>query len=226
MIKAILVLAVLSYVYIRLITGIFVYQQDALKDQLASYLSTSQWANKRIILPFSTPESAEVGEALEFYTNTKRDPANRVELFNYWESPSALSDINRYASAAGVAPNKKQLSALLKDYPDEGGTIIWRYEGIYSSPRQGGNLQFQGWQYDVLNPGDIVILPLEFQLSSWIEARGIGMYFLGKNVKEVLQKKYVLDSIGTINQKIGSGSIAWQMMEIKKRSKYSDRPVH
>ena len=167
-------------------------------------------------MPFSTPESGEVGEALEFYINSKRDPTNRVELFNYWEPPSALGDINRYASAAGAAPTKKQLSALLKEYPDESGTIIWRYEGIYSSPRQGANPQFQGWQYDVLNPGDIVLLPLESQLSSWIEARGIGMYFLGKNVKEILQKQYVLDSIGMISQKIGSGSIAWQMMEIKK----------
>jgi len=61
-----------------------------------------------------------------------------------------------------------------------------------------------------------MLFPTESQLSSWIVARGIGMYFLGKNVKEVLQKKYVLDSIGLMNQKIGSGSIAWQMMEIKK----------
>jgi uncharacterized BrkB/YihY/UPF0761 family membrane protein len=50
----------------RMIVGILIYQQDALKDDLAKVLAERRWHQQHIILPFDHPNSAEIGVRINY----------------------------------------------------------------------------------------------------------------------------------------------------------------
>ena len=187
----------------RIYSGFFIYQQDALKDDLALYLARPEYLFRRYVLTFSEPNAAEVGERIKFFSNLKRPSSKNIDLFNFWELPMDINrSINRFNLSVGVPPPVDQLVAATNL---DNKFLIWKYsDGVTKWPNS-------MWSYDELRKGDLLLIPFSKNLPIWVHARGAGMYV--ENL--YLPKSLVLQPIGEVKKDLGSTTVGWKLYEVK-----------
>jgi len=193
------------FLIMRIFTGFFVYQQDALKDDLARYLADPKWDNRRFILTFTHPESLEVGQRLKFFFDRERQANNTKEVFNFWEPPGQnRQNSNRFVGSAGEVPSDMQLKEVAK----LSGPVIWQY-GSGSSTKN--TLISGSWGYSPLGVNDVFLLPISNQVPYWIKARGLGMYQMNFN-----DEGLGLKLIGSIERRLGSFLLGWRIFQVEQ----------
>jgi len=188
----------------RIYSGFFIYQQDALKDELAIYLAQPEFLSRRYVLTFSNPNAAEVGERIKFFSNLKRLPSKNIDLFNFWEPPSDLiKNINRFNLSVGVPPPIDQLAAVVNQ---DNKYLIWKYaDGAFKWPNS-------MWSYDELRQGDLLLFPYSKAMPRWVNARGAGMYAENQNLPQSLGLKFA----GEVKKELGRTTLGWQLFEVEK----------
>ena len=191
-------------VSIRLPVGFLIYQQDELKDQLALELSEPRWADKKFILPFNHPNSAEIGERIEYFSNLKRSDEHKLILFNFWEhNGNVIGNVSRFETSVGSPPVKGQLSEVAsKHYP----MVIWKF-GVSDNawPKS-------MWSYDQPKVGDILIVPYGQNIPSWVNARGIGLFRSSFEFPKDLETVEVAD----VSRQLYSLRFGWRLFVITK----------
>ena len=194
----------LLFLGMRIVSGFFIYQQDALKDQLASTLSLPDWGSQRFVLTFDHPNSAEIGERIKFFSNRLRKPDEILNLYNFWEAnPKRVLEFDRFKDSVGLPPSREQLvmAAQATNAP-----LIWKYgDGLNQWARSmwtGGNLQ----------SGDIILFPYGEGLPKWLHARGLGMYSATFYKPDSIE----VEEVNVIREKIGPYSIGWKFFRVIK----------
>jgi hypothetical protein len=203
--KFILILLLVSWVVfitMRGVSGFLIFQQDALKDDLVATLVEQEWNNKRFILPFNHPNSAEVGERIKWFANRKNISTGELNLFNFWELDSEkIKNIDRFKDSVGLAPERGQL--LLASQTDN-PYLIWRF----------GKSFFNGkptiWGMDNLRPNDIILFPYGENLPGWLHARGLGMYSPNLYKPDNIN----VAEVNLISRSIGNYTIGWKFYRV------------
>jgi len=196
----------LSFFSTRIIGGFFIYQQDSLKDELAKYLTSLNWENRRFILTFNHPNSAEVGERIKYFSNLERRDMKKINLFNFWEyGDKTLENIDRFSGSVGLPPKKAQLIEVSKNRDE---IVIWNFGS--DEGRKLGNI----WTYDYLRSGDAVLIPWGENIPNAYHARGIQMYtplpYFPENISYMEE--------GGVMRHFGKYGIGWKILRIKKNS--------
>ncbi len=203
-----------GYFFYRLLLGGSVYAFDALKDNLALYLSQPEFLQKRIVLPYDSPQSAEIGERLEFFIDAAREPADAVSIYNFWEPAfSDKENLNRFSTSAGVAPSQGMLAHLVGEPEYRAGTSIWRLggkESFYFS----GELNEDTWKHDYLRAGDLLLVQTGSAWYSRLKTRGLNMH--SKSPESFMRKAPVaLRHLGGVHQNVGPLWLGWDVFEVR-----------
>lgn len=206
----------------RLFVGFAVYAQDALKDDLALYLSSPDLYQQRMVLPLTHPDSAEVGERLKFFINRNRPEGQAVDLFNFWE-PAFVNrqNLQRFNSGAGIAPQTRQLAEVAQ-HPER--YIIWQFgtnpetyiklhkhtSGFEISPDWQPDMP---WRSGYLNRGDLILVPMGSHLFQNIRARGVAMY--STTVQDFLRSTPLqLTYMGGVQRGLQFASMSWNLFRV------------
>ena len=232
----------LPYFGYRLSVGIAIFSFDALKDDLAQELAKSEYIGKRVILPLTHPNSAEVGERLEYFINKKRSTVEQVNLYNFWEPPSpAHKNLDRFNGSAGIPPSPKQLEILARN-PER--FIIWKFgEDKYVEIDQKSDFRDYSdlrkfkpdavelysevkyptvWHFSFLRVGDLILVPSGTYLLNFMHARGIRMH--AQNIENFIKGIPVrVKRIGSIKRGVGFFWLGWDILEvesIKEKGEY------
>ncbi|MEJ3667467.1 hypothetical protein [Stutzerimonas stutzeri] len=203
-----------GYFVFRLLVGGSVFVFDALKDELALYLSQPEFLHKRIVLPFDSPQSAEIGERLEFFIDAAREPADAVLIYNFWEPAFAdKQNLARFSASAGVAPSQNMLTHLLGQPEYKTGTSIWRLgdkEAFYFS----GELNENAWSHDHLRVGDLLLVQTGSAWYSRLKTRGLSMH--SKTPESFTRKAPVaLRHLGGVHKDVGPLWLGWDLFEVQ-----------
>lgn len=196
---------VIYFVY-RIFFGIAIFYFDAIKDDLAQFMSNRNLIEKRVVLPFTHPESAEVGERLEFFINAVRPLNNKIDLYNFWEPPFLNRHyLQRFDTSAGMIPNKGQLNELAKN-PEK--FVIWNLNNINFFEKG------SSWRNEYLETGDLILVPVGSKILDKIHARGISMH--AKSPSEFLKSTPIeIESIGQVRRNLASLWLGWELFEVK-----------
>jgi len=190
---------------IRLPVGFLIYQQDELKDQLALRLSESRWVDKKFILPFNHPNSAEIGERIKYFSNLKRSDEQKLTLFNFWEHDKAvIRDISRFDTSVGVPPVRGQLEEVAAG----NNFVIWKY-GVGDK-----NWPKSMWSYDELNEGDLLLIPYGENIPQWVNSRGIAIFRSSFNFPKTIQ----VTELERVGHRWLSTELGWKILMVNKIS--------
>lgn len=211
---AVLALAWGGYFIYRLVLGGSIYAFDALKDDLALYLSRPEYLQKRIVLPFDSPQSAEIGERLEFFIDAKRDPADAVSIYNFWEPIFVdKGNLDRFSTSAGISPSQRKLVSLLDESTYLSETSVWRLGGkgtFYFS----GELNEDTWVHDYLSVGDLIVVQTGSAWYSRLQARGLNMH--SKSPESFKRSAPVaLRHVGGVHRDVGFFWLGWDIFEVQ-----------
>lgn len=196
-----------KYIGERIINGFLIYQQDELKDDLVSLLAEPKWLNKRFVLVFNHPNSAEIGERIKFFSDRVRPVETPINLFNFWEvDDQVITSLNRFEGAVGNSPKYSQLYDAQQSYMQNKGTvIIWKLgKGANPDPSL-------PWGYSTLRSGDVLIVPYSTNMPNWTRARGLGMYSSSFHPPNGITAK----ESGVIGRKFGPWFIGWKIFVIE-----------
>jgi hypothetical protein len=196
----------------RIINGILIYQQDALKDDLAKVLAEPRWHHQHIILPFDHPNSAEIGFRLNYFTNQLTDNHSSIQLYYFWEpNRKSLSNIARFENSVGIAPKRTQLiEVAIHSNQDQRAIPIWKFSTENS---QDPSLP---WEYDYLKPGDYLLLPFGMNIPRWSHARGLSIYNENHYIKYALPEGMKFKYEQDIVRAIGPWKIGWRIVKVEK----------
>jgi hypothetical protein len=196
----------------RMIVGILIYQQDALKDDLAKVLAEPRWHQQHIILPFDHPNSAEIGVRINYFTNQLTENNYPLTMYYFWEpNEKTLSNIARFENSVGIAPKPTQLMEIANhSHRDAGAIPIWKFT---TKASQDPSLP---WEYDYLKPGDYLLLPFGVNIPRWSHARGLSMYSDSHFIKQALPDRLQLKEEQDITRSIGPWKIGWKIVKVQK----------
>ncbi|WP_278389888.1 hypothetical protein [Stutzerimonas kunmingensis] len=195
------------YFAYRLLLGGSVFVFDALKDDLALYLSQPEFLQKRIVLPFNSPQSYEIGERLRFFINAERDTGGAVSMYNFWEPPVVdKKNLARFSMSAAVIPSQKKLSQLLADPEHHNKTSIWQYD-LYQT-------EGEIWRYDQIDVGDLVLVPTGSVWYSRLQTRGLNMHSQSP-ASFMRQSPVALRHLGGVRRDVGPLWLGWDVFEIQ-----------
>ncbi len=206
-VRCLAVVAWCGFLGFRAFVGGAIYAQDALKDELAAHLSSPEWFGERIVLPFTHPDSAEVGERLKFFINRIRPEEHSVEMYNFWEPPFLnRENLERFDGSAGIAPDRRQL-AEAAEHPER--YVMWQFgtrePGIFSIPI--------GFQASYLRKGDLILLPTTSHELHWVRARGISMY---QSAEDFVQRTPLqLSRVGGVSRQVAHATIGWDIFRVE-----------
>jgi hypothetical protein len=195
-----------------MIVGILIYQQDALKDDLAKVLAEPRWHQQHIILPFDNPNSAEIGVRINYFTNQLTENNSPLTMYYFWEpNEKSLFNITRFDNSFGIAPNRTQLVEIANhSHRDAGAIPIWKFT---TKASQDPSLP---WEYDYLKPGDYLLLPFGVNIPGWSHARGLSMYSDSHFIKQALPERLQFKQEQDITRSIGPWKIGWKIVKVQK----------
>ena len=219
----------IGYFGLRIILGYAIYAQDAVKDDVANYLSQPEWFERRIVLPLSHPDNAEIGERLEFFINHARTDENPVNIFNFWETPvNARQNFERFKGSAGISPDISLLQDVAR-YPER--FIIWQFgtsEHAYielvkrhyeEKPEKEDNW-FIGmiWRPSYLNREDVLVVPtgspLLASIVNWSNVRGLSLY-TGNQETFMHKLPLILKPLAHIHRGPAIASLGWDIFSVE-----------
>jgi len=205
--------------------AVAIYSFDEAKDKLAVLLSRPEFRDRRLIVPFEQPDSAEFGERLQFFIDRARHDSSPVELFNMWEPPSdKLLNLNRFEGSAGLTPTEGQLRRV-SEIPDR--TVIWKFgtdgrdttmEQIEGGPESANSM----WRYSTLQKGDLLLVPTGSRALRRFSARGLAAHM--KTIEDFqLSTPVATNVLATVSTGIGPIKIAWNILEVTEDEAQSDQ---
>lgn len=191
----------LIYFAYRIFFGISIFYFDAVKDDLAHFMSRISLIGKRVVLPFTHPQSAEVGERLKFFINSEHPLKNKIDLYNFWEPPFLnRQNLQRFDSSAAWVPNKDQLLDIAEK-PEK--FVIWSL-----------GYKNEGWKNEYLKAGDVILVPVGSKLLNKVNARGVSMH--AKSPSDFLKTTPLeLETIGQVRRNFASLWLGWELFEVK-----------
>jgi hypothetical protein len=214
----------LGYLIFRILLGSAIYAQDEAKDKLAKLLSMDGFISSRLVLPFAHPDSAEIGERLEFFIGRKRSPEDVADLYNFWESPFLNRDnLNRFVGGAGIAPTMRQLSDVAAK---PGKYVIWQFGSIppneslkvtkrtLAASADGIAWSTEDiWNASYLRVGDLILVPVG---KSWLKiflARGVRMY--RQNTDDFTRRTPLkMTLVGGVRSGIKFAELGWDVLRV------------
>lgn len=213
---SLLILTWLAFFGYRLVLGGSIYAFDSLKDDLAVYLSEPSFEQKRIVLPFDSPQSAEIGERLEFFIDSKRNLADEVLIYNFWEPPVVdKKNLSRFSTSAGISPSQHMLLRLASDPEYHKKVSIWRLGGKESAYFSEDISQGDIWAHDYLNAGDLILVQTGSSWYARLQTRGLNMH--AKSPEEFMRRAPVaLRHIGGVHRDLGPLWLGWDVFEVKQ----------
>lgn len=193
----------------RMFVGGAIYAQDALKDDLAAYLSSPEWFGKRMVVPFPHPDSTEVGERLEFFINRNRPEEHAVEMYNFWE-PAFLNreNLERFNSGVGLAPERQQLAEAAR-HPER--YVMWQF-----GTDKGKGYFSKGARFNAsyLQRGDLILVPTASHQLHGMRARGLQMY--NQTAQDFIRYTPLeLARVGGVRRQIAFASIGWDIFRVE-----------
>lgn len=225
-----------GYFGFRLILGYAIYAQDAVKDDVAHYLSQPEWFGKRIVLPLSHPDNAEIGERLEYFINRNRSEEHPVNLFNFWEPPSGnRQNFERYKNTAGISPDERLLHDIAQ-HPDR--FVIWQFGTSEKASLELMRRQYEEnddevtgwtagmiWRPGYLSRGDVLLVPtgsrVLARLIKWSNARGLSLY--GESQQDFMRKfSLKLTPLAHIHRGPEFASIGWDLFRVDGNTEDTD----
>lgn len=213
--KVALLIFLILFIYFsgqRMVVGILIYQQDALKDDLATVLAEPRWDQQHIILPFESPNSAEIGDRINYFTNQLIKNSSPLRMYYFWEpNEKILFNITRFENSYGIAPKRSQLMEIVKhSHQDAGAIPIWKFTTKASKDPS------LPWEYDYLKPGDYLLLPFGINIPQWSHARGLSMYSDSHFIKRGLPERLQFKDEQDITRSIGPWKIGWRIVKAEK----------
>lgn len=207
----------------RLFVGFAIYAQDALKDDLALYLSSSDLHLQRMVLPLAHPDNAEVGERLKFFINRNLPEGRTIDLFNFWE-PAFVNrqNLQRFNSGAGIAPQPSQLAEVAQ-HPER--YVMWQFganaETDLKSVKHSMGLETapdwrpdMPWRADYLRQGNLIVVPAGSHLFQNMRSRGLSMY--STTVQDFLRKTPLqLTYLGGVHRSLHFASMSWNIFRVE-----------
>lgn len=201
---------------VRGANAVAIFAFDQVKDNLAVELAKPEYFGKRLIVPMSEPSSSEIALRLEYFINRSRPDSAQTMIFNFWELPSdRRRNVDRFAGNAWwLLPTQQQLNDVANLGQD---IVIWSFgrhstEGVFWSRQS--PLAENGWMYDTLRVGDLILLPTGIQIPELFSARGLSMHSRRVSDLEteamikVATKKAVRSGIGL--------QLGWEILEVVK----------
>jgi len=191
----------LVYFAYRIFFGITIFYFDAVKDDLVHFMSSPSLIGKRVVLPFTHPQSFEVGERLKFFIDREHVLNNKIELYNFWEPPFLnRQNLHRFDNSAGMVPDKEQLDEIAKN-PEK--FVVWNF-GYHK----------EGWWSEYLKAGDVILVPVGSKVLNKVNARGVSMH--AKSPSDFLDSTPLeLENIGQVRRHFASLWLGWELFEVK-----------
>ncbi|WP_028749543.1 hypothetical protein [Rhizobium mesoamericanum] len=210
-------LALFAY---RITDGVAIYAFDSAKDKIATYLANPRFSGKRIILPLTHPNNAELGERLEFFINRSRGNIDAVDIYNFWEPPSNnLTNFARFADSAGLPPTRAQLEYAVHF---RNRFVLWGfgpqgrdpYMEILNSFEEKKPSFDSMWRLSFLRKGDLILAPTGSKIVEKFHARGLSIHT--RSAEEFSQESPLdLQDIGGISSGLGPVRLGWEVFEVE-----------
>jgi hypothetical protein len=220
------------FVLFRATGGMAIYSFDATKDKLAKYLSQPEFSGKRLVVPLSHPNNAELGERLEFFINRARADGDPVDIYNFWEGPaSPLTDLGRFSDSAGLPPTDEQLAYasqfknrfLLWGFGTRGRDTIM--EMIDRNAHEKSPSFNSVWQLGFLRKGDLILAPTGSKVFRHFHARGLSIH-TGSADQFVQNSPLDLKHVGSVTSGVGSIRLGWDVFEVESEDLDADNSVY
>jgi hypothetical protein len=167
----ILIIVVLYSLPGRIYNGLAIYSLDETKDIFAGSLCDKSGKDQKIVLAQFHPDSAELGERLEFFIDKKCEYKN-IDIFNMIEGPfTNRNDFDRYRGGAGLSPSKNQMK---KANDKRASYIMWSFGPFNGNP--GAKYRNEVWFFAPLKKGDWIAVPVGNARNRFVPARGVQLY--------------------------------------------------
>ena len=220
----------LGFITYRIFLGSAIYSQDAAKDSLAEVLAEPQYHFTRSVLTLGHPNNAEIGERLKFFINRIRPSEVPVDLYNFWEPPSANRDnLQRFEGSVGLSPEVRQLREVAVKSDNY---FIWQFGQMSSeelelakgpSGSNVGGINWSSediWRASYLRVGDILVVPVGSHFLNYSRSRGMSLY--RQSSDDFLRGTALkLSKLGGVRTGVWFTELGWDLFRVESITKES-----